>query len=424
MEILVVGLSHNTAPVELRERLHFPERELPKPLELLGQYPFILERMILSTCNRVEVYAVVEEAERARKAVVKFLSDYHGLRPEEFEDKLYCYTQDMAVRHLFRVASSLDSMVVGEPQILGQVKEAYRAAITQDATGVILNHLLEQALRVAKRVRTETGIAQAACSVPSAAVELARKIFGDLAGRIAMILGAGEMAELAARHLLEEGVETILVSSRSFDRAQELAQQLRGRAIRFEEAKAELARADIVVSSTGAPHYVLYKVDLLGAIHLRKHKPIFLIDIAVPRDIDPAANEIENVYLYDIDDLEGVVQANVRERRKEAERAEAIVEKEVASFSSWLHSLGVVPTIVGLRRKMEAIKEAELQKTLSRLSHLSPEEQEAIAALTQAIINKILHEPMIELKRLATLQDGHLYARALQKLFGLDEENK
>ena len=424
MEIVVVGLNHKTAPVELRERLHVPEKDLPKSLELLGQYSTILERMIVSTCNRVEIYATVEDVEEGRASIVHFLSEYHRIDRAEFEGTLYLYAQAEAVRHVFRVASSLDAMVIGEPQIVGQFKAAYQGALEQEATGAILNHLCERALYVAKRVRTETGVAQAAVSVPSAAVELARKIFGDLSGRTAMILGAGEMAELAARHLADEGVRSIIVSNRSYERAQELAGRLQGRAISFDDAKSEMVHSDVVISSTGAPHYVLSKADLTEIIHLRRQRPLFLIDIAVPRDIDPSVNDLDNVYLYDIDDLEGVVQANLRERQKEAERAEALVEKEVTQFIAWLQSLEVVPTIVSFRRKLEAIREAELQKAMNRLPHLSPEEREAIAALTVSLVNKILHEPMTELKRLSTRRDGHWYASALRRLFGLDEESK
>lgn len=424
MEIVVVGLNHKTAPVELRERLHFPEKDLPRSLELLGQYSAILERMIVSTCNRVEVYATVEDVKEGRASIVRFLSEYHRIDRAGFEGTLYLHASAGAVRHIFRVASSLDAMVIGEPQIVGQFKAAYQGALEQQATGAILNHLCERALYVAKRVRTETGVAQAACSVPSAAVELARKIFGDLSGRTAMILGAGEMAELAAKNLADEGVKNIIVSNRSFERAQELAGRLSGRAIRFDDAKREMVPADVVISSTGAPHYVLSKADLTEILHLRRNRPIFLIDIAVPRDIDPSVNDLDNVYLYDIDDLEGVVQANLRERQKEAERAEAIVEKEVAHFTAWLQSLEVVPTIVSLRRKLEAIREAELQKALNRLPRLTPEEREAIAALTASLVNKILHEPMTELKKLSTRRDGHWYATALRRLFSLDESSK
>lgn len=422
MEIIALGLSHKTAAVDLRERLHVSEQELAKPLDLLGGCAEVFERMILSTCNRVEVYAVVADIARARDAIEEALASYHAIPRSLFRDRLYLHASLDAVRHVFRVASSLDSLVVGEPQILGQVKTAYTTARQREATGVILNTLLERALNVAKRVRTETGIGQAPVSISSAAVELARKIFGELSGRTVMVLGAGEMAELAVTHLLEEGARSIIVANRSHDRARGLAARFGGRAITFADAKAEMLGADIVLCSTGAPHIIFTQEDIQEVIHLRRQRPIFLIDIAVPRDIDPRANAIDNVYLYDIDDLQTVVADNLRQRQREGERAEAIIEREVTQFGDWLRSLEVVPTIVSLRKKIEAIREAELQKALDRLPDLPPEERQAITHLTEAIVNKILHHPLTELKRQSALTDGHVYVRALRRLFKLDDE--
>jgi glutamyl-tRNA reductase len=425
MEILVVGLSHKTAPIELRERLYVAEADLPKPLELLGNSPEIAERMLIATCNRVEVYAVAEgAAAKAVEVITDCLAAHHNLEKHRFVDRLYTHTDAEAVRHVFRVASSLDSMVVGEPQILGQVKAAFSVARAQEATGIILTNLLEQAFHVAKRVRTETGIGSAAASVSSAAVELARKIFGDLAGRSVLIIGAGEMAELALRHLLDDGVRSVLVANRSYDRAVALAQQFQGRAVTFEDFRQEMGGADIVISSTAAPHLILKKEDMHAIILQRRHRPIFLIDIAHPRDIDPACNELDNVYLYDIDDLQAVVTANLKEREREAERAEAIVEREVGVYLTWIRSLDVVPTIVSLRQRVEEIRGAELQKALGRLGDMTPEQREAIAAMTHALVNKILHQPMTELKRRAALQDGHLYTSVLRRLFGLEDKEK
>jgi glutamyl-tRNA reductase len=425
MEILVVGLSHKSAPIELRERLYVPEADLPKPLELLGNSPEIAERMLIATCNRVEVYAVAEGAvAKAVEVITDCLAAHHNLGKHRFVDRLYTHADAEAVRHVFRVASSLDSMVVGEPQILGQVKAAFSVARAQEATGIILTNLLEQAFHVAKRVRTETGIGSSAVSVSSAAVELARKIFGDLAGRSVLIIGAGEMAELALRHLLDDGVRSVLVANRSYDRAVALAQQFQGRAVTFEDFRQEMVGADIVISSTAAPHVILKKEDMQAIILQRRHRPIFLIDIAHPRDIDPACNELDNVYLYDIDDLQAVVTANLKEREREAERAEAIVEREVGVYLSWLRSLDVVPTIVSLRQRVEEIRGTELQKALGRLGDMTPEQREAIAAMTHAMVNKILHQPMTELKRRAALQDGHLYTSVLRRLFGLEDKEK
>jgi glutamyl-tRNA reductase len=425
MEILVVGLSHKTAPIELREQLSVSEQDLPKPLELLGDSPEIAERMLIATCNRVEVYAVAEgSVEKAVEAITDRLAAHHNLEKSRFEDKLYTHTAAAAVRHVFRVASSLDSMVVGEPQILGQVKSAYSIARSQEATGVILTNLLEQAFHVAKRVRTETGIGASAVSVSSAAVELARKIFGDLAGRTVLIVGAGEMAELALRHLLDDGVRSVLVANRSYDRAVALARQFCGRAVTFESFRQEMGGADIVISATSAPHVILKKEDMQTIIQQRRHRPIFLIDIADPRDIDPGCNEVDNVYLYNIDDLQSVVDANLKERQREAERAEAIIEREVGVYLTWLRSLDVVPTIVSLRQRVEEIRGAELQKVLGRLGDLSPEQREAVTAMTHAMVNKILHQPMTELKRRAALQDGHLYTSVLRRLFGLEDKEQ
>ena len=425
MEILVVGLSHNTAPIELRERLNVPEQDLPKRLEMMGESTDLVERMLVATCNRVEVYAVAEgPIEGAVEGITDCLATYRNVPKTDFLDKLYTYTAGEAVRHVFRVASSLDSMVVGEPQILGQVKTAYSIAQAREATGIILNNLLEQAFHVAKRVRSETGIASSAVSVSSAAVELARKIFGDLTGRSVLILGAGEMAELALRHLLDDGVRSVLVANRSYDRAVALARQFHGRAVTFESFRQEMVGADIVISATSAPHVILKKEDMQAIIQQRRHRPIFLIDIADPRDIDPGCNEVDNVYLYNIDNLKSVVEANLKERKREAERAEVIIDREVGVYLTWLRSLDVVPTIVSLRRRVEQIRGTELQKVLGRMGDLTPEQREAITAMSHAMVNKILHQPMTELKRRAALQDGHLYTSVLRRLFGLEEKEK
>ena len=425
MEILVLGLSHKSAPIEIRERLFVPERDLPKPLEMLGEVSEISERILVTTCNRVEVYAVTEEpVERAAAAITDCLARYHSLAQASFRDTLYTYAAGEAVRHVFRVASSLDSMVVGEPQILHQVKGAYAAARAQGAAGVILTNLLEQAFHVAKRVRTETGIASAAVSISSAAVELARKIFGDLAGRTVLILGAGEMAELALRHLLDDGVRSVVVANRTHDRAVALAQQFQGRAVTYESFPQEMVAADIVISSTAAPHLILKKEDVQAIILQRRHRPIFLIDIANPRDIDPACNDIDNVYLYNIDDLQAAVVANLKERQREAERAEPIIEHEVEVYLNWLRQQDVVPTIVSLRTRVEEIRTAELSKALGRMGDLTPEQREVMAAMSTALVNKILHQPTTELRRRAVHQEGHMYTTVLRRLFGLEGSDK
>ncbi len=424
MAIVVLGLNHKTAPVEVRERLHFPERVLPEALGALGALPEVYERLILSTCNRVEVYAVVPDAAGAREPLQTFLAEHRGVPAEAFAESLYLHAEAEAARHLFRVASSLDSMVVGEHQILAQVKEAYGVAGRLGATGPILNGLLERALRVAKQVRTETGIGAAPVSVASVAVDLAKRIFSDLAGRTVMILGAGEMAELALTHLKDEGIQTVIVANRNHDRAVELAGRVGGRAVSFLQARDEMVGADIVISSTGAPHVLLTRDDLAEIVRRRHYRPIFLIDIAVPRNIDPQVNDLDNAYLYDIDDLQAVVAANLSAREREAVRAEALVDREVQQLTHWLRSLEVVPTIVSLREKVEAIRRAELERTLGRMGDLTPEQREAVAALTTSLINKILHQPMTELKRQAASSDGHLYAAILRALFRLPDPPK
>ncbi len=423
MELFVLGLNHDTASIDLRERLFFPERELPKALDALGEVPELAERMILTTCNRVEVYGVADgPLSQTVESVVACLGRHRSLDPAQFDGAFYTHTAAAAARHVFRVASSLESMVLGEPQILGQVKSAYSIARAEQSTGIVLNNLLEQAFHVAKRVRTETGIASEPVSIASVAVDLARKIFGDLAGRTVLILGAGEMAELALRHLVDDGVQSILVANRTYERAVALAEQFRGRAVTYDSFQQEMLNADIVISATSAPHVILKKEDAQKIIQERRHRPIFLIDIADPRDIDAACNEVDNVYLYNIDDLQSVATANQKERQREAERAVPIVEREVELFLAWLRGLDVVPTIVSLRNRMEEIREAELRKAMSRLGDLTPEQRETITSLTTAMVNKILHQPMSELRRRAVHQDGHLYSPVLRRLFGLEEK--
>jgi glutamyl-tRNA reductase len=422
MQIITLGLSYKTAPIELREKLHVPESELPEILEEIGGCGQILERMFLSTCNRVETYAVVDDVEGARRFLVEFLAERHKLSPQDFESSLYLLTADHAIRHIFRVASSLDAMVVGESQILGQVKAAYAIALERDATGMILNALMDRAFHVAKRVRTETNIATSAVSVSTAAIELAKKIFGNLAGRTVMLIGAGKMSELSAKHLLTHGVGAVIVANRNFSRAVELAERWNGRAVPYDNVKLEMIQADIIISSTGAPHQILSKADFQEIIVHRRHRPIFVIDIAVPRDIDPGANEIDNVYLYDLDDLQGVVQANLRERQREADVAEVLIDREVRQFGEWLASLHAVPTIVAMRQKVESIREEELQKIFAKLQDLTPEERHAISLMTSSIVNKILHDPTMELKRQSSMKEGHLYVSVLRRLFGIREE--
>ncbi|OGW53768.1 MAG: glutamyl-tRNA reductase [Nitrospirae bacterium RBG_19FT_COMBO_55_12] len=424
MSIIVVGLSHKTAPVDVREKLSFPEATVPEALKALKGYEGIRESLILSTCNRVELYASVQDSGSGVAQVKKFISDYHKLSPESLEQSLYVQTDAEAVRHTFRVASSLDSMVVGEPQILGQLKDAFEIALKAKTTSAILNKLLKKAISAAKRVRTETKIAESAVSISFAAVELARKIFGELDGKTVMLLGAGEMAELAARHLLNNGVKSIMVANRTFERAVELAKEFNGSAVHFDDFPTEMVMADILICSTGAPHYVV-KHDVVGrALKDRRHKPIFMIDISVPRNIDPEVNKIDNVYLYDIDDLKGVVSSNIEGRQKEAEKAEEIVVQEVETFLQWERSLDAVPTIVDLREKVEDIRKCELEKALGQLNGISDEQRNTVEALSTAIVNKIVHAPIVVLKREAADTANEELFKFARKLFNLDKELK
>ncbi|MBI5428465.1 MAG: glutamyl-tRNA reductase [Nitrospinae bacterium] len=420
--LVMVGVNHKTTPVEIRERLAFTRGKIEDSIEKLNGFPEIVENIIISTCNRVEIYARVTEIEKGIHLLKWFICDYHGLSLEELDRHFYCYRNQQTIEHLFRVSSSLDSMVLGESQILGQVKDAYHLARTLRSTGVLLNQLFEKAFNVAKKVREETGIAESAVSISSAAVELARKIFEDLADRTIMLVGTGEMAELAAKHLISYGIKTVYVVSRTYERAAGLAKTLNGCALAFDQFEQELYRADIVISSTASPKFIMGREMVEKAIHKRKNKPMFLIDIAVPRDIEPEVNNLENVYLYDIDDLQTVVSANLRERHKEAEQALRIVQSEVFKFESWIESLDAVPTIVELRNRAEEIRKKEVQKVLGKLGHLSEEDKNAIHYLTMSIINKILHKPTVNLKEKTQAQDGHVYLKAIRHLFHLDDK--
>jgi glutamyl-tRNA reductase len=424
MEVIVIGLNHKTAPIEIRERLAFPEDGIEKALSQAKSLPSLKEGMILSTCNRVEIYAAAREPEKAILELKNFLSQYHGLSLKEFEKNLYLLIGEEAVRHLFRVASSLDSMVVGEPQILGQIKSAYNMATESKTSGLILHRLLHRAFHVAKRVRTETKIGNNAVSISFVAVELAKKIFGTLEKKTVLLIGAGEMCELAARHLVTGGIEKVLVTNRTYERAAALAQEFRGEPIPFEEISLGLRRADIVISSTGSPQYLLQHDQIAKVIRDRKQKPIFFIDIAVPRDIEPTVNDIENVYLYDLDDLQEVVNANIQDREKEAQKAETIVRDEVVKFVNWYQSLEVTPAITALRKKFEEIRKKELEKTLSLHPNLSDKEKQSLEALTSAIVNKILHTPLTLLKQTNEEAMADLFIDTLRTLFGLPEKSE
>jgi glutamyl-tRNA reductase len=390
-------------------------------LHQVKSLPSLKENMILSTCNRVEIYAAVRETGKAVLDLKHFLSQYHGLPLREFEKNLYSFLGEEAVKHIFRVASSLDSMVVGEPQILGQIKSAYNIAVESKTSGLILHRLLHRAFHVAKRVRTETKIGDRAVSVSFVAVELAKKIFETLEKKTVLLIGAGEMCELAARHLVSEGVEKVLVTNRTYERAVALAQEFKGEGIPFDEIGQGLKKADIVISATDSPQYLIRHDQMAKVIKERKQKPIFFIDIADPRDIEPSVGDIENVYLYNVDDLKKVADENIKDRGKEAQKAEAIVQDEVMKFVNWYHSLEVTPTIVALRNKFEEIRNKELEKTLSLHPNMSDKEKKSLEALTSAIINKILHTPSALLKQSNEEAMADLYLDTLRTLFQLPE---
>jgi len=421
VNLILVGVNHKTTPVEIREKLAFTKGKIEESVDRLFNFPDIIEHTILSTCNRVEIYARANCQDSAIKAIKQFICDFHEVSPVELEDHFYSYRNEEAVEHLFRVSSSLDSMILGEAQILGQVKDAYSLAKDLRSTGLVLNQLFKKAFSIAKKVREETGIAERSVSISSAAVELAQKIFDDLENRTVMLVGTGEMAELAAKHLISYGVKTVYVTSRTYDRAVNLARTLNGSALDFEAFKNELHRADIVITSTSAPNFIIKKEIVEKAIHERKNKPIFFIDIAVPRDIEPDVNDLENVYLYDIDDLQVVVSANIKEREKEAENAMNFISQEVTKFNNWVGALDAVPTIVEIRKKAENIRKQEIEKTLKKISHLSEDEKQLLRQMSSSMINKILHKPTIKLKQKTQSEDGHVYLKAIRHLFHLDD---
>ena len=419
MAMVVVGLNHKTAPVAVREQLAIAETDLAEPLAQF-RHASLRELVILSTCNRVEIYMETSDTAACVAACTDFLAAYRGVEPSAFEPHLV-YRYDLeAARHLFRVAASLDSLVVGEPQILGQVKAAYQAAQQAGRAGSVFHQLFARALGVGKAVRHETGINDNAVSVSYAAVELAKKIFETLQHRTAMVLGAGETSELAARHLVRQGVTSIFVANRTHERAVRLAQALQGKAIAWEHVEEHLAHTDIVVSSTAAPEPIVDKAMVQRAMRTRRGQAMFFIDIAVPRDIDPQVNTLENVFLYDIDDLEHVIAANRREREREALVAEEIVWREARQFEQWLEAQDAAPTIVALRQWAERIRQAELDKALAKLGPLNERQRRALDALTSGLTNKFLHPPTVNLKRAAgqgRLRDAVQVAR---QLFNLD----
>jgi glutamyl-tRNA reductase len=412
-----LGVSHRTAPLPIRESLSFPGARLGEALSRIRAEAALAEAMILSTCNRVEIYGRGSDPGIGAQ-LLAFLCRFHGRAPGSLEGYTYEFHGDEAVRHAFRVAASLESMVVGEPQILGQVKEAYQAAELAGSLGSFLNALRNRSLSAAKRIRSETGLGHNAVSVSSVAVELARKIFRDLKDRNVLLVGAGKMTELAARQLVRSGARATVVGGRTFARAEELAASLGGRAAPLETLRDELGKADIVISGTGAPDIVIRREDV-EASRRSGQSPLFLIDIAVPRDVDPGVGKMGGVFLYDLYDLKSLAEANMRERLKEVVGAEALLDTEVRQFIGWQKSLEVIPLLVELRRRGEAIRAEELARARGRLGPLSPEQEQALEAVTTAIVNKILHAPTVQLKEMASNGNSAEQVSLVKRLLGL-----
>ncbi|WP_066365863.1 glutamyl-tRNA reductase [Neobacillus fumarioli] len=424
MHILMVGLNYKTAPVEIRERLTFNETELDCAIKTLAAKKSILENVILSTCNRTEIYAVVDQLHTGRYYIKQFLAEWFKLEQEDFSPYLSIFEDDGAIEHLFTVTCGLNSMVLGETQILGQVRTSFMLAQEQKTTGSIFNHLFKQAITLAKRAHAETEIGANAVSVSYAAVELAKKIFGSLANKHVLIFGAGKMGELAAQNLHGNGVKKVTVINRTFEKAQILAQRFNGEAKSIEELEQSLIDADILISSTGAKDIVIPKDMIAKVEKMRKGKPLFLVDIAVPRDLDPRIAELENVFLYDIDDLEGIVEANLKERQKCAETIMLMIEQEIIEFKQWIGMLGVVPVISALREKALAIQAETMASLVRKLPNLSEHDRKVLNKHTKSIVNQLLKDPILQAKELAARPNADEAMALFKKIFNLEEPDK
>lgn len=421
MDILLLGLNYKTAPVEIREKFTFSDDGTARALHLLSQTKSIAECIILGTCNRTEIYVVCDQANVGRDYTRRFLAEWFGVDKESFKDHLYIKENEQAIDHLFRVSSGLDSMVMGETQILGQVRDAFLLAQQLETTGTVFNTLFKQAITFAKRAHTETAIGQNAVSVSYAAVELGKKIFGSFSGKSVLIIGAGKMSELTAKHLHANGSQQVLVANRTLERAQLLAEKFNGDAITMEQLPDALLAADIVISSTGANGYVLGKKELGPIMKQRKHRPLFMVDIAVPRDLNPDLHDLDNVYLYDIDDLEGIVASNVAERSREAERLDGMIADEIVAFTTWYQTLGVAPLIAALREKALGIHGEAMLKIENKLPNLSEREMHIIRKTTKGIVNQLMHDPVVRLKEMAATQNGEDLLAIFSNIFALEE---
>jgi glutamyl-tRNA reductase len=421
VHILVVGVNYKTAPVEIREKLTFNQAELSEAMNALKNQKSILENVILSTCNRTEIYAVVDQLHTGRYYIKSFLADWFNLDKETFTPYLRIYEDEAAIEHLFRVACGLDSMILGETQILGQVRSSFLLAQEKNVIGTVFKQLFKQAVTLAKRAHSETEIGSNAVSVSYAAVELAKKIFGDLTAKHVLILGAGKMGELAVQNLYGSGVQKVTVINRTFEKAKDLAKRFSGQAKPLSELQCALVEADILISSTGAKDYVITKDMMVYVEKMRKGRPLFMVDIAVPRDLDPAIAELESVFLYDIDDLEGIVQANLAERKKAAEQIELMIEAEIVEFNQWLNTLGVVPVIAALREKAFAIQAETMQSIERKLPHLSERERKVLNKHTKSIINQLLRDPILRAKELAAEPNAEETLRLFMKIFNIED---
>ncbi|USG64165.1 glutamyl-tRNA reductase [Brevibacillus ruminantium] len=421
MDILLVGLNYKTAPVEIREKFTFSDDGTSRALYLLSQTKSIAECVILGTCNRTEIYVVCDQLNVGRDYTLRFLAEWFGVSKETFKEHLYIKGNEQAIEHLFRVSCGMDSMVMGETQILGQVRDAFTLSQQLKTTGTVFNTLFKQAITFAKRAHTETAIGQNAVSVSYAAIELGKKIFGSFAGKEVLIVGAGKMSELTAKHLHANGSGHVRVANRTLERAQLLAEKFQGDACTMEQLPEALLTADIVISSTGASGYVITKQQLQPIMKQRKHRPLFMIDIAVPRDLDPSLHDLENVYLYDIDDLEGIVASNLEERSREAERLEGMIGEELVAFTTWYQTLGVAPLIAALREKALDIHTEGMRKIENKLQHLTEKERHIIRKTTKGMINQLLHDPVVRLKEMAAKQDGPDALDMFSTIFALEE---
>ena len=419
MRLFVVGCSYRTAPLALRERLAFPAADLPATLRQLSVLPSVGECLLISTCNRVEVYGAASKPAHAVATVAEFLGSSRGVPMTELDPALYRFEDEAAVKHIFSVASSLDAMVVGEAQIAGQVKEAHSAAARSRTVGPLLSRCMHRAFATAKRVRHETDIARHPVSVSSVAADLAGRIFGELAARTVLVVGAGEMAELAVRHLVADGATDVRVVNRTYERAVQLAFGLGARAVKWDQLEGQLLLSDIVISSTGSERPILTRKLLSDIMRGRKQRPLFIVDIAVPRDVETAVGKLGNIYLYDVDDLEGVVAENMKERRKEVKQAERIVEEELVHFNVWLRTQDAVPVIKQLREQFTEVVRAEAERTAQLLHLDDAQKRQALDAMTAAIVNKLLHQPTQALKRQAQEPGGPKLARSVRELFHL-----